>query len=214
MREYINLYDIYRKHKRSEIDYVRLISFLSQLRHPRQKVTQWIQEGLLIRIKKGLYVFGSKITEELYSKEIIASMIYGPSALSMDYALSYYGLIPERVDHMTSITPKRDKVFITPIGTFSYRYLSPTLYPLGLKLVQSHGSSYLIASPEKAILDKLTLQAPIFKKKRDLELYLRESLRIDWKLFKRLDLAEMKELGRSYHKKNVKIFIQLLEENR
>ena len=55
------------------------------------------------------------------STEILANLIYGPSSISLDYALYYYGLIPEHVRVVTSITPQRNKIFNTPIGQFTSR---------------------------------------------------------------------------------------------
>lgn len=212
MREYVNLYDIYKTHKRSEIDYGRLISFLDRHSHPRLKITRWLQEGSLIRIKKGLYLFGPKITDAPYSKETLSSLIYGPSALSLESALSYHGFIPERVTALTSVTPKRDKTFSTPVGTFIYRYLNPTVYPLGLTLNQNERGSYLMATPEKALVDQVTLQAPRFSRKKDLESYLKEGLRLDWSLFKRLNMEKLKDLTSAYNKKNAHTLQKLLEE--
>ena len=61
--------------------------------------------------KKGLYIFGKSVALQPYSKEVLANLIYGPSAISLSYALSYYGLIPERVHIVTSITNNRIKTF-------------------------------------------------------------------------------------------------------
>lgn len=213
MREYINLYDIYKTHKRPEIDYVLLVSFLGRHRQPRKKITKWLQEGSLIRVKKGLYLFGPKITDDPYSKETLSTLIYGPSAISLEYALSDYGFIPERVESITAITPKRDKVFTTSVGTFRYRYLNPELYPLGLTLIKNESGSYFMATPEKALLDQVTLQAPLFRKRGDLETYLKEDLRLDWSLFKQLDPEKLGELTSAYNKKNAQTLQKLLEDS-
>lgn len=214
MREYINLYEIYKTHRRPEIDYLRLVSFLGEMSQPRQKIRKWLQKGDLIRIKKGLYLFSKKIIDVPYSKETLAALIYGPSALSLEYALSYYGLIPERVDTLTSITPKRDKIFTTSIGVFTYKYLSQKQYHLGLKLIQDREYRYFMASPEKALFDQVTLQAPVFNKKKDLEIYLKENLRLDWGLVKKLDMKQAQELALVYNKKNIRHFIKILKESK
>jgi hypothetical protein len=62
----------------------------------------------------------------------IANPLYGPSYISLEYALSYYGLIPERVESITSVTTKRSKKFITPLGSFSYEHIPLKAYPIGI----------------------------------------------------------------------------------
>src|SRR3990167_4009219 len=101
-----------------EIDYQFLMSALQDYAQPRDKVSQWLKTGELVRVKKGLYVFGKTVAETAYSQEVLANLIYGPSAISLSYALSFYGLIPERVPVITSITNNRIKSFATSIGTF------------------------------------------------------------------------------------------------
>jgi len=70
-----------------------------------------LRDKCLIRVKKGLYIFGPKIAIRPYSKEVLANLIYRPSALSFEYALSLYGMIPERLEVISSLTPQRDMSF-------------------------------------------------------------------------------------------------------
>src|SRR5262245_31791812 len=106
-----------------EIDYLLLTSLLKQYKRPRDKITQLLKSGALIRVKKGLYIFGSRYAKKPYILETLANLIYGPSYISLEYALAFYGMIPERVEVLTSVTNKRDKIFKTPVGLFTYRYL-------------------------------------------------------------------------------------------
>ena len=89
------------------------------------------------------------------SRELLANLIYGPSYISLDYALSYHGLIPERVETVTSVTLGRSRTFTTPYGMFSYRRLSQSRYAVGGLLAEHGDLSFLIASPEKALADKV-----------------------------------------------------------
>ena len=79
-----------------ELDTLTLNSVLSGYSNPRDKISRLVKEKVLIRIKKGLYIFGPQFAEKPYSNEILANLLYGPSAISLEYALSYYGLIPEK----------------------------------------------------------------------------------------------------------------------
>ena len=88
-------------------DYQTLTDALKDLSAPRDKTTLLLRQGVIIRVKKGLYVFGDKYRRYPYSKELLANLVYGPSYVSLDYALAYHGLIPERVEALTSVTPNR-----------------------------------------------------------------------------------------------------------
>src|SRR5207302_3122946 len=90
-----------------EIDYLFLSGTLKGYAQPRNKIKAFIAHKDLIRVKKGLYVFGPKVARIPYCKELLANLIYGPSAISLEYALSFYGFIPEKVEELTSITVGR-----------------------------------------------------------------------------------------------------------
>ena len=115
-----------------EIDYLFLQDKLKTYAYPRDKITSLLKSGALIGVKKGIYIFGENLALRAYCKETLANLIYGPSAISLEYALSFYGMIPERVETITSITNKRDKTFNTPVGNFTYKYINPIKYPIFL----------------------------------------------------------------------------------
>src|SRR4030066_379589 len=102
-------------------DYQTLIEALKGLAYPRNRISDLLRQGIIIRIKKGLYVFGDKSRRDPYSKELLANLVYGPSYVSLDFALAYHGLIPERVEAQTSVTPIRSRRFATPVGLFISR---------------------------------------------------------------------------------------------
>ncbi len=137
-------------------DYQTLTDALKDLSAPRDKITRLLREGVIVRVKKGLYVFGDKYRRYPYSKELLANLVYGPSYVSLDYALAYHGLIPERVEALTSVTPNRSRRFSTPVGLFIYRQIPARAYEVGMVRVEAeHGQAFLIASPEKALADKI-----------------------------------------------------------
>lgn len=137
-------------------DYQTLTEAMKGLSSPRDKITDMLRQGAIIRIKKGLYVFGNGYRRYPYSKELLANLVYGPSYVSLDYALSYHGLIPERVEALTSVTVGKSKRFSTPVGLFIYRQISARAYEVGAVRVEAdHKQAFLIASPEKALADKI-----------------------------------------------------------
>ena len=114
-----------------------------------------LADGSVIRVRKGLYVFGDRYRRTTLSRELLANLIYGPSYVSLDYALSHYGLIPERVEHVTSVTTGESRWLRTPFGVFIYRPLSPQRYAPGIRWSGEGDARCLMASPEKALVDKV-----------------------------------------------------------
>src|SRR5660398_214421 len=112
-----------------EFDYLALLRSLQDYAYPRDKITTMLRRGDIVRVKKGIYVFGDAHARRPYSREILANMIYGPSYVSLDSALQYHGLIPEGVEAVTSMTMKRARRFATPTGLFIYRPATPAAYP-------------------------------------------------------------------------------------
>lgn len=173
-----------------ELDYVSLMDHLKARSRPRDRVTSLLRKGELIRVKKGLYV--RKNTP--YSREILANLIYGPSYLSLEYALAYYGLIPESVQTVTSVTTQKNKRFDTAVGRFEYRHLGLRYFPIGIDRIEvNDGRAFLIASPEKAVFDLLYLRTPSIGHAEIAE-HLFEELRIDQDAFNRLEFDRLSGL--------------------
>ncbi|OGT25232.1 MAG: hypothetical protein A3I77_05275 [Gammaproteobacteria bacterium RIFCSPLOWO2_02_FULL_42_14] len=187
---------------REEIDYGFILSALKEYAKPRNKISAWLKKKELIRVKKGLYIFGEGVALEPYSKEVLANLIYGPSALSLIYALGFYGLIPERVASVTSITNNRYKSFSTEVGVFQYYYLNSKKYAVGVTLHQSSlQRAFLIASPEKALCDQIhiTDRNISFNHLDDIEKYLLYDLRIDENELRHFKLNRLDEIAHYYH---------------
>ena len=133
-----------------------LLSILGEYRSPNDKIARMVDEGLLLSIKKGVYIVSPEITGIPVSLPLVANLLYGPSYVSMDYALHHYGIIPERVVEVTSMTTKRGKQFDLPVGRYSYTHSPLALYAIGINRVENADhTGFLIASPEKALCDKL-----------------------------------------------------------
>lgn len=200
---------------REEVDYQLLLSALSDYTCPRDKITGWLKSGELVRVKKGLYVFGKETALKPYSPEVLANLIYGPSAISLNYALSFYGLIPERTTTMTSITNKRDKAFATPVGDFTYRYLAPQKYAIGIELFNTDNSSpFLIASPEKALCDLIHLSDKKIKLPTsiDVENYLFSDLRIEEEPLTRFRIKLLAEVADIYQDERLQSLTIFMKE--
>ena len=179
---------------------------LKEYSNPNTKICREIKKGKLIKIINGLYETDSSVNGYL-----LAGSIYGPSYLSFDFALSYYGLIPEKVTAFTSATcsKKRKKVYNNQFGTYLYRDVPEKVYPLGIKLVEEGNYSYQIATPEKALCDKLYTLSPL-KNMKELENVLFNDLRIDMDEFNKLNLKDIEEISNSYNSTNVNLLYRYM----
>jgi len=206
----MHIHEIRAKSQFEEIDYLFLKEALKNYAEPRQKIRTLLRSKGLVRVKKGLYIFGTPIVRGPYCKEHLANLIYGPSAISLEYALSFYGWIPERLEELTSITIGRNKRFDTPIGRFSYRHMRPDRYPLGITQMNIAGRMVLLATPEKALVDLLVLSKYVFKRAQEFEEHLFQNLRIDEEAFTS-SLSTLRELAALYRHPSLK---WLLKYNR
>lgn len=182
---------------REEFDYATLMAALSSYANPHAKITTLLRKGEIVRVKKGLYVFGENSCQRPYSRELLANLIYGPSMVSLDHALSHHGLIPERVEHVTSVTSGRGKRFDTPIGTFVYRPTHQAAFHLGMTQQSQGDVSFLIATPERALADKIREDRTAhIRTIGDVESYFGD-LRLDLHSLLGLDLHHFQQLARA-----------------
>ena len=173
------------------------------------KLSREIEKGNLFKIVKGLYETDPNIPGYL-----LASSIYGPSYISFEYALSFYGLIPERVTTVTSATfdKKKKKQYNTDFGVFTYRDVPKLAYPEEIILKEEVGYSYQIATPEKALCDKLYTLSPLYNYS-NLENMLFNDLRIDDEEFEKLDFNKIEKLSGLYHSTNVELLAKYVRRN-
>lgn len=204
--------EIRKKAKTEELDYLFLMDCLSSYKQPRTKLTKLLKNNQLIRVKKGIYIFGKEYRNRPYSLEVLANLIYGPSYISFEYALSYYNLIPEKVVRITSSSYKKNKYFSTSVGDFIYYYVPPDKYPLGITLKSiDENTNFLIASKEKALADYIA-RLKSFNNKKELFDYLTQGMRIDKKDLNNFNLALMKEISLNYQNNNVDFLCKLLKK--
>ena len=120
----------------------------------RRRLNEWQQKGYIKKIIKGYYVFASVTLSEKNLFEI-ANRIYDPSYVSLETALSHYGLIPESVYGVTCISTRRTYRFCAEIAQITYRHCLPRLF-FGYDLVHDgKGKYFKMACAEKALLDYL-----------------------------------------------------------
>lgn len=128
------------------------------------QMKRWQDSGKVIRLRKGLYILNEDDRKINPSRFFIAKELYSPSYVSMEYALFYYGFIPERVTDITSITSKKTAVFQNAFGKFIYQHLKPECFNGFIESEDEAGLKYFIATPEKAVIDFLYLNQQRFDK--------------------------------------------------
>ncbi len=171
-------------------DTAALKAALDDYKSPKDKITTLEQSGLLIRLKRGLFVVSPMVHSQPLSKELIANHIYGPSYISLQTALSFYGLIPERVHAVCSMTTKRSSSFINPLGNFDYISVPAAYCAIGIRQeIVNNNYAYLIATPEKALCDMIVETKGLkLQSIKAMQNYLEEDLRIDLSVIEHYDI--------------------------
>ena len=170
-----------------------LLGLLRGYNRPYDKIMEMVNQGILVQLRRGLYMTSplvSKITPEPF---LIANHLYGPSYISLDSALFHWGLIPERVFEISCVTPKISKKIMVQNAVYSYTHLPIAYYPLGVQSIAlTKTQTVLIASPEKALCDKVITTAGInLRSKQQAMAFLVEDLRIDKDQLRELNTTEM-----------------------
>ncbi len=157
-------------------------------------VKRALKAGLLIRIRRGLYLIATK-SKPLFVQEFeLAIIIYGPSFVSLESALSYHGWIPEGVYTTTCVSIKRAKEFKTPIGIFSYKRVPEDQFYTGVDRIKNEKSVFFVATPWRALADFIYTRRKSWKSLAELE----ADLRIDRETLINSDQKMLKLLAENY----------------
>lgn len=178
--------------------------------NPAAKIKRMVLENKLFSVTRGIYENDRNV-----SGYCLAGVIYGPSYLSFEFAMSYYGLIPEAVYTFTSATyeKKKRKLFENVFGVFTYRDVPAEVYSYAVELKEENGYYFWIASPEKAVCDMLYKAAPL-KNGHELRQFLFDDLRIDPYELNRLDWDKLLQLCGMYCTKNHRLMESFLKKEK
>ena len=188
----------------------------TEVNNVNAKISYMVKKGELIRLKKGVYTFGEEYQTNSIDMISVSNMLYAPSYVSFDYALSYYGLIPERVYEITSATMRMKKEFHTPIGRFTYKIVPLQAYALGVDWIYDNiNGGKLIATAEKALCDKIRSDRGIGRlSQQKLEVYLEHDLRIDMDLLFDLDVELISAIASAYKSANLHNLVKLISKRK
>jgi len=123
----------------------------------RIQLSRWIKAGKIYQLRRGLYSIAPLYQRQQPHPFLVANHLQKASYVSLQSALSFYGLIPEVVNITTSVSTGRPERLETPLGTYEFRHIK-TDFLFGYRMTELGEQSALIASPEKALLDLIYFQ--------------------------------------------------------
>lgn len=170
-----------------------LLGILRDYQRPYDKIVELVEQGHLQQVRKGLYISTIEGSNPAVEPFLIANHLFGPSYISLDSALFYWGFIPEQVFEVTSVTPKKSKRFQTITQQYSYTHVPSSYYPVGIRMQHLQPQQHvLIASPEKSLLDKIITTSDLqLRSPKQVLGYLIDDLRIDIEQLKTFDVSQM-----------------------
>lgn len=139
--------------KRAWFDLATVVQLAEEPREQLQtQLYRWCKAGKLLSLRRGMYAFAEEYRRVGLEPAELANHMYSPSYLSLQWALSYCGLIPEKTMTFTSVSTRQTKQFRNDFGTFIYRHLKPDAF-FGYQSMRMTEHDIRIATPEKALLD-------------------------------------------------------------
>jgi len=184
---------------------VDFISILDKSAYSRQAIIKRaVQEGFLSPLRRDLFLINN--SQFVVNAFEVAALIYGPSYISFESALSHHGWIPEAVRTTTSASVKRTKEFLTPIGAFSYEHIPLEAFSFGVEQHTQNKINLFIATPCKALADMIYARKRTWKTSEELL----EDLRIEPESFENVDKKVLRTLIENYPSERVKKTLSLL----
>ncbi len=124
----------------------------------RTALYRFRKTGRLLELRRGVYAFADRYRKIPLPGTAVAGFLYPPSYLSEVWALSWYGVIPEKAVLYTSVTPRPTRSFTNSFGRFRYRTVKQAMF-FGFETQRVLDGPMLVASPEKALVDLWYLEA-------------------------------------------------------
>lgn len=167
-------------------------------------VKRALAKGELIQIRRGLYGLAEKYRRKPLNLLSVAQKVYGPSAISLESALSWHGWIPEAVYSITSVSAPRSREFKTPLGVFGFVRVPADPFLAGVELRTEGSDSFFIAGPWRALVDYVYVHKKDWKDSKPL----RESLRIEDEHLEKADVRELEAIEKAFRSRRVRTFLQ------
>lgn len=193
MNRHVSILDLRRQIPNDLFTTLELNLLLEGYQNSGAKIASFLRKGEIIPLRRGLYTFAQSLRRAPLSSGLLANRIYGPSYVSAEFALCWHGLTPETPSIVTSISMGRSREFTNAFGHFTYRYCRSAAYPIGVVLAGDATGRFLVASPYKALYDKVVSDTRW--QGEDPESYLAEDLRIDLEALRAQSRQTLHELA-------------------
>ena len=175
----------------------------------RRQLDRWVKSGRIFQLRRGVYAVSPPYRTDGPHPFLVANHLRKPSYVSLQSALSHYGMIPEFVPATTSVTTGRPEELQTPLGRFLFRHVKKSLFFGYAKTEISQGPPVFLASPEKALLDLLYLtpgsDSPAYLE----ELRFEPTDHFDWQAFQK----HAERIGGRKLNRTVKLILQMAGKN-
>lgn len=168
----------------------------------RLQLDRWIKAGKIHQLRRGIYLLTAPYQKKKPHPFLVANRLQKPSYVSMQSALSFYGMIPDIVNETISVTPVRNERLNTYLGVFEFRHINKNYFG-GYQLLDITGQQAFVATPEKAILDLI-----YFQPGGDILAFISE-LRLQ--NLENLNIEELRIQGKLFDKPKIHRAIQMIE---
>lgn len=172
----------------------------------RKQLNDWCQKKLVIQLRRGMYTINDADRSTPADRTIISNALVAPSYISLEYALSFYGFIPERVEVLTAITSQKTQQFSNNLGTFRFCHVPLGAFTGFIEEKTMSGLSFFIATPEKAVVDYLYKQLSIINP-QDRDVF-EHSFR--FQNLEPLKIERLQYYGDMFHSKKLNRIIEML----
>jgi len=121
------------------------------------QLSRWVQAGRLVQLRRGLYALAEPYAKTPPHPFLAANRVCRPSYVSLQSGLAWYGMIPEHVPAVTSVTTGRPRECRTALGDFVFRHVKMSAFEGYRRIEVQQGQSAFVATPEKCLLDLIHL---------------------------------------------------------
>lgn len=123
----------------------------------RSQLSRWVRSGRIIQLRRQVYALAEPYRKSAPHPFAVANALRRSSYVSLQSALAYYGMIPEYVPVVTSVTTGRPEEITNPLGRYQFRHVGVGLFRGFADVEVSPGQRVLMATPQKALVDLLYL---------------------------------------------------------
>lgn len=170
----------------------------------RGNYLRWQKAGFIVPLSRGWYAFADYLNKPDYARHI-ANRIYSPSYISLHAALSFYGMIPEEVVTITSITTRKTMQISNAFANYTYQTVKPSMFWGYEPKLMPEGQTFLMATPEKALIDLLYLY-PQYDTAEEMQ-----ELRLDdYFMHYELNIERLREYATRTHSASVQVRLKRL----